>query len=1198
MIKKYVYFLTISFFILATTDLFSQTKPIIINEHQGGGSRISKNINYNPAPLGGSCWQELDAQFINVSSDLYGLGGYPASYPLDDGSYGAVDLGWTFTFYGQTYSSLFVNVNGNVTFGNLHSAYSAKGFPNNSVPAMIAPFWGDVDLRGTGSGANKMYVKLEAGKISIQWVEVGYYNKKTNVTNTFQLILTDGNDPDVGIGKNAMFVYDDMNWCVGDASGGSNGFGNNVYATVGAQSAGGNEFYQIGLFGKDNSDYDGAGGNLDGVHYLDGRCFSMDLSQSNVPPIANNLPNNRTIALCPGMTYTLGSSFTAPELGQTTNTSVFNNTLNDFQYSSTAGNLSAQSITINPSIADTGTHYIAYEAQDDGTPSAITYDTLWVHIYDCGSEGSSTSLNFDGQDDYSVVHHHPALYSGGTNTYSTWIKPETQESADSIYIMQKEGQFKLGIIGSTLTPIAAIMINQTQYSVISTEVIAVNQWAHLCAVAETDTLKIYVNGALVGSSPIPGNIDVTNKPLYIGGKETSDNFFKGRLDELALISKSCNEMEVKQLRWELSSIDPIYLRAYFKCTSDVVLTNSTNPYHGTLVNMTDPNKWKNNYGKIWKGAVSSDFKTPQNWAEGLPPLTSEQGGIEADEFVIFDKVSENNHPLDLTSTQEVNTVVFTTNNNAVINSEGQLRVHKDMLSFKSPTHNGEVLFTGFEEQTIYGNNVFTDLKIDNDVKLLSDQTLKGSLTLATGKLTTNNFDFTVISSENGSGQIFHNSGSIIGEVIMERRMIYDSSALGWHYISSPISNLTVNDLQQDLQILGLGTTVESNPFPSFYYYNESVVDQNLIKGWEPPASSNSPLESFRGYIYHKYKKDEQKLQLKGEVFSGSISKYLTYTNSGLLSADGWHLLGNPYPSAINWDQVSTSNVMDNAMYIYDNKADVYQAYVDGIGINNATKVIPTMTSFFIHVNSPTTFTLDNNVRIADSDSKHYRTVQAPEFSLTIELVTGQTTDQTIIRTREGATVDFDSNYDAYKLLSSKGNNVYSKIGNQNLSINSVDEFSQGISIPIELTSKTGSFTLNLSTSSNWMDRYESILVSQNNQKHPLKEDMNFSISSASDPSRFYTLQITPKTLMTSTDKDNTHKSLQIVATTGQLTIKNAHNFTSYRLSNLEGKMLFSGTLDSFGTAVLSTSILRNSMQMVVLTLQGGEKVHTEKINLR
>ena len=131
-----------------------------------------------------------------------------------------------------------------------------------------------------------------------------------------------------------------------------------------------------------------------------------------------------------------------------------------------------------------------------------------------------------------------------------------------------------------------------------------------------------------------------------------------------------------------------------------------------------------------------------------------------------------------------------------------------------------------------------------------------------------------------------------------------------------------------------------------------------------------------------------------------------------------------------------------------------------------------------------------------------------------------------------------------------------------------------------------------------MDRYESILVSQNNQKHPLKEDMNFSISSASDPSRFYTLQITPKTLMTSTDKDNTHKSLQIVATTGQLTIKNAHNFTSYRLSNLEGKMLFSGTLDSFGTAVLSTSILRNSMQMVVLTLQGGEKVHTEKINLR
>ena len=51
--------------------------------------------------------------------------------------------------------------------------------------------------------------------IYVNWVEVGYYNSQTNLTNSFQLVLTDGNDPGDGIGNNVAISYLDMQWTTG-----------------------------------------------------------------------------------------------------------------------------------------------------------------------------------------------------------------------------------------------------------------------------------------------------------------------------------------------------------------------------------------------------------------------------------------------------------------------------------------------------------------------------------------------------------------------------------------------------------------------------------------------------------------------------------------------------------------------------------------------------------------------------------------------------------------------------------------------------------------------------------------------------------------------------------------------------------------------------------------------------------------------
>ena len=64
----------------------------------------------------------------------------------DDGSTGAVPIGFTINFFGTNHSTLFVNNNGNVTFNAVLSTFSPFNLGTTTTP-IIAPFFADVDTR-------------------------------------------------------------------------------------------------------------------------------------------------------------------------------------------------------------------------------------------------------------------------------------------------------------------------------------------------------------------------------------------------------------------------------------------------------------------------------------------------------------------------------------------------------------------------------------------------------------------------------------------------------------------------------------------------------------------------------------------------------------------------------------------------------------------------------------------------------------------------------------------------------------------------------------------------------------------------------------------------------------------------------------------------------------------------------------------
>ncbi|HEY6029842.1 MAG TPA: nidogen-like domain-containing protein, partial [Gaiellaceae bacterium] len=147
--------------------------------------------------------------------------------PNDDGSTDAVALPFTLNFFGNSYGSLYVNNNGNVTFNGRMSTYTPFPIVSTGTP-LIAPYFGDVDTRGAGSGVVTYGATTFGGNdaFCVMWdgVGVGYYPAGIDKLNKFQLLLV--NRPDRGAGDfDIVFNYDQIQWEAGSASGGSGGLG-------------------------------------------------------------------------------------------------------------------------------------------------------------------------------------------------------------------------------------------------------------------------------------------------------------------------------------------------------------------------------------------------------------------------------------------------------------------------------------------------------------------------------------------------------------------------------------------------------------------------------------------------------------------------------------------------------------------------------------------------------------------------------------------------------------------------------------------------------------------------------------------------------------------------------------------------------------------------------------------------------------
>ncbi|GEO81530.1 nidogen-like domain-containing protein [Pararhodospirillum oryzae] len=220
----------------------------------------------------------------------------------NDDSYQSVDISSVFTqginFFGTTYTSIYVNNNGNITFSSGMGTYTPYAITGTTSNPIIAPFFADVDTRnstvtsttwsgsGNSTGTNNVYYDLDAtnGVVTITWDDVGYYSNRTDLTNAFQLQIVRRNASDFDI----AIRYEDVNWTTGSASGGTNGLGGTI-ARAGWSAGDGTNYYELGASGNQANmlDLDRTLGNTGTMGYWE---FSVRNGQTENPwlnPLVN-----------------------------------------------------------------------------------------------------------------------------------------------------------------------------------------------------------------------------------------------------------------------------------------------------------------------------------------------------------------------------------------------------------------------------------------------------------------------------------------------------------------------------------------------------------------------------------------------------------------------------------------------------------------------------------------------------------------------------------------------------------------------------------------------------------------------------------------------------------------------------------------------------------------------------------------------
>lgn len=603
--------------------------------------------------------------------------------------------------------------------------------------------------------------------------------------------------------------------------------------------------------------------------------------------------------------------------------------------------------------------------------------------------------------------------------------------------------------------------------------------------ADGGTIRRNATGSYLGARPISGTGDSYNV-VYTGTLTTGNE-----LPDPAVTDDQDNLNNLTILN------GPVTLNQTLYINGTVTLAGSSFNNGANTIHMLGSN-WTKTLGSFTPGSGSVVFESPGGTTIG--------GG------------NPNLGNIQLISTAGL------TFPSATINISGNVQFDAG-ATFNA--NGGTVNLNGDSDQIISaGGLLFQDITVDKDggvVNLSGPLNLAGKLELISASDFQSQGYLTIISTSDGISGNGHIAtipagAQVSGDVTVQRYMSGEGKI--YRYLSSPVTNASVASWQDDFPITGTFDDPSTGPGiasgnPSLYFYDETNTSPVTDDGWtlypESGLAMNNPLQVGLGYAaYVREASASTIVDVTGPVNQGNINLPVNYTSSGNPSADGWNLVGNPFPATIDWDTPGgwTKSSLNGAIAVKDNGGGGGFRYWNGDDLGDILEngYIAAGQAFWVQANNMGTPQLEVNENAkVNSTGEFYRKDNFVANHLIVSLSDGTINDKTHIVFSEDALDEFDSQYDCYKLNNTLFDLSSISVDGYKMAINylAMPVVKKHIKLDVSDIENLTSYNLSVSGLESFENVYEFTLYDHYlNKSYDLKEINNISFQSNSDEGSF------------------------------------------------------------------------------------------------
>jgi methionine-rich copper-binding protein CopC len=189
--------------------------------------------------------------------------------------------------------------------------------------------------------------------------------------------------------------------------------------------------------------------------------------------------------------------------------------------------------------------------ETDGTAAADAAGadnpgTVSGAVFGAGKFGNA--LTFDGVNDWVTVNDANVLDLTTGMTLAAWVRPTAVTDWSTVLFKERGSELSYVLYaadGANQPPSVYIRLSSGQeIAVRGNSPLPLNAWSHLAATYDGSSLKLYVNGAEVGTAAVSGNIVVSTGALRIGGNNLWGEFLKGQIDEVRVYNRALAASEI------------------------------------------------------------------------------------------------------------------------------------------------------------------------------------------------------------------------------------------------------------------------------------------------------------------------------------------------------------------------------------------------------------------------------------------------------------------------------------------------------------------------------------------------------------------------------------------------------------------------------------------------------------------------------